>query len=121
MANWEAIYEAQELQRLLADAGIDVGEISDVKILERGPTEADHEVRIDGSAKSEVVSGPQFRLAVDSTRMKSTLVDQFEFSKWAAADFGYRLWPWSRAQSVGCLQDGEGRYVAQRNREVFLC
>ena len=27
-----------------------------------------------------MVSGPQFRLALDSTRMKSTLVDQFQFA-----------------------------------------
>lgn len=80
VANWEAVYDAQELQQLLADSGIDVGEITDVKILERGPTERITKIQIDGSQKSEVVSGPQFRLAVDSTRMKSTLVDQFQFS-----------------------------------------
>ncbi len=77
---WEASYDAQELQKMLADAGIEVGEISNVTILERGPTERITKIQIEGSEKTATVSGPEFRLAVDSTRMKSTLVDTFQFS-----------------------------------------
>jgi len=77
---WEAAYDAQELQEMLADAGINVGEITGISILERGPTERITKIQIDGSQGTEVVSGPKFRLAVDSTRMKSTLVDTFQFS-----------------------------------------
>lgn len=77
---WVAEYDAQELKELLAKENIDVGDIQDVKIIERGPTERVVKIQIDGSQGSETVSGPRFRLAVDSTRMKSTLVDQFQFS-----------------------------------------
>lgn len=77
--HWEAMYDAQELQDMLADKGINVGEISNIEIVERGPTERITKIQIEGSSGTEVVSGPQFRLAVDSTRMKSTLVDQFQF------------------------------------------
>ena len=50
----------------LADSGIDVGEITDVKILERGPTERITKIQIDGSQNPRW-SRSQFRLAVDST------------------------------------------------------
>src|SRR5690606_22287073 len=77
---WEAVYDADELQKMLSDAGIDVGEISNIAIAERGPTERITKIKIEGSKGAEMVSGPQFRLALDSTRMKSTLVDQFQFA-----------------------------------------
>lgn len=77
---WEAVYEADELREMLAKQGIDVGEISNITILERGPTERVTKIQIEGAQGTEIVSGPQFRLAVDSTRMKSTLVDEFQFS-----------------------------------------
>ncbi|NLJ75508.1 MAG: SpoIID/LytB domain-containing protein [Firmicutes bacterium] len=77
---WVAEYDGDELKDLLAKQNIDVGDIQDVKIIERGPTERVTKVQIDGSQGSEVISGASFRLAVDSTRMKSTLVDQFQFS-----------------------------------------
>ncbi|HHY09344.1 MAG TPA: SpoIID/LytB domain-containing protein [Firmicutes bacterium] len=77
--NWTVSYNGAELKSLLAAKGISVGDLEAVEIKERGSTERITKVAITGTEGSREISGPDFRLAVDSTKMKSTLVDEFDF------------------------------------------
>lgn len=80
VTQWTAEYSASELQNLLGSAGVDVGTIENVQITERGPSERITMIEIQGSGGTQQLSGPRFRLAVDSTKMRSTLVNEFSFA-----------------------------------------
>mgnify|MGYP000858025423 CR=1 FL=1 len=77
---WTAEYSASELNGLLATTGLNVGEIQGLEITERGPSERVTLITVTGTQGEETISGPEFRLAVDSTKMKSTLVRDFTFA-----------------------------------------
>ena len=77
---WVAEYSAAELRPLLAKVGVNVGEIQNITIVERGPSKRVTKIEVSGAQGNAQVSGPQFRLAVDSTKMKSTLVEDFVFT-----------------------------------------
>jgi len=77
---WKAEYSAAELAGLLAKTGLNVGEIQGLEITERGPSERVTQIKVTGTQGEETISGPEFRLAVDSTKMKSTLVRDFTFA-----------------------------------------
>lgn len=74
--NWSVEYPAGELRGLLAKIGVNVGEIQNIEILEKGPTKRITKLQVMGSEGKADLTGPQFRLAVDSTKMKSTLVHE---------------------------------------------
>ena len=76
---WQVEYSAGELQGMLAPRGVNVGQITGVEIVERGPTERVTKILVRGSQGEQEITGPEFRLAVDSTKMKSTLVEDFVF------------------------------------------
>ncbi|HBG09145.1 MAG: SpoIID/LytB domain-containing protein [Limnochordia bacterium] len=76
---WQVEYSAAELRNLLAPRGVNVGEITGVEITERGPTERITKILVKGTQGEQEITGPEFRLAVDSTKMKSTLVREFAF------------------------------------------
>ncbi|NMB21491.1 MAG: SpoIID/LytB domain-containing protein [Firmicutes bacterium] len=71
---WRAEYSAAELRNLLATTGLNVGDIQGVEITEKGPSGRVTLFTVRGTQGEDTVSGPAFRLAVDSTKMKSTLV-----------------------------------------------
>ena len=79
--SWEVKYSLAELRELLADAGINVGEIQDLKITKRGPTERITEIQVTGSEGTGTIHGADFRIAVDSTRMRSTLVTGWDVAE----------------------------------------
>lgn len=76
---WTVQYSAAELRNLLSRTGLNVGDIQSLEITERGPTKRITEISVTGTQGGGKVSGPEFRLAVDSTKMKSTLVHDFTF------------------------------------------
>ncbi|MDI9484880.1 MAG: SpoIID/LytB domain-containing protein [Bacillota bacterium] len=76
---WTVQYSAAELRNLLSRTGVNVGDIRSIEITERGPTERITQITVTGTQGEATVSGPEFRLAVDSTKMKSTLVHDFTF------------------------------------------
>lgn len=78
--NWEARYTLEELTGLLAEAGINVGQIKDLKITERGPTDRVTEITVIGADGTDKIHGADFRIAVDSTKMRSTLVTDWDVS-----------------------------------------
>lgn len=80
VTNWTAQYSQQELRNRLGQAGVNVGAISNIEITKRGPTERITVITVTGDQGTKTISGPAFRLAMDSTRMRSTLVKDFNFS-----------------------------------------
>lgn len=76
---WTAEYNAEELRGMLAQTGLNVGEITGVEIAEKGPSGRVTSFLVRGSQGEDTISGPAFRLAVDSTKMKSTLVQDLRF------------------------------------------
>ena len=76
---WTAEYSAAELNGLLATAGLNVGDIQGLEITEKGPSGRVTLITVTGTQGEETISGPEFRLAVDSTKMKSALVRDFTF------------------------------------------
>ncbi len=80
VVHWSAEYSAAELQTLLAEVDINVGTIQAVRIVERGPTKRITLLEIEGTNGTESLHGQRFRLLVDSTRMRSTLVEELEYA-----------------------------------------
>lgn len=76
---WTVQYSAAELKNLLARTGLNVGEIQGLEITERGPSERVTLIAVTGTQGEGTISGPEFRLAVGSTKMKSALVKDFAF------------------------------------------
>ncbi len=79
VTDWQASYSEADLRARLAMSGVDVGKIQDIQITERGETERITRLEIRGEKKTKEITGPAFRLAVDSTIMRSTLVSEFLF------------------------------------------
>jgi len=79
--SWEAKYTLAELQGLLAEKGINVGQIQDLKITKRGPTDRITEIQVVGTDGTDTIHGADFRIAVDSTKMRSTLVTDWEVAE----------------------------------------
>lgn len=69
-ANWRAEFTKQEVAAALAKLGQQPGSIDSIKVLDRGPSGRATRMQI-GNA---VVMAPDFRVALDSVKMKSTLL-----------------------------------------------
>lgn len=78
--NWTAQYSAGEVQGHLGKLGVNIGELQSIEIAQRGPSNRVTRLLLKGSNGQTEVSGPEFRLAFDSTKMKSTLVKEFELA-----------------------------------------
>ncbi|MCK9526517.1 MAG: SpoIID/LytB domain-containing protein [Limnochordia bacterium] len=76
---WTATYNAGELRNLLASTGLNVGDIQSVEITEKGPSGRVTLFTVRGTQGEDTISGPSFRLAVDSTKMKSALLRDLVF------------------------------------------
>ena len=80
VTNWSVEYHIDELQGLLAKTGLDVGQIEELAIAEQGPTGRITKIEVIGSKGKETMHGADFRIAVDSTKMRSTLVSKFDLT-----------------------------------------
>lgn len=80
VTHWQVDYDADELQQLLATTGIDVGELKNLEVTGKGKTNRITEIKISGTEGIKTMHGADFRIAVDSTRMRSTLVSKWEFA-----------------------------------------
>lgn len=73
-SNWTASFTKQEVQQALSETGSQVKDLTSVRVAEKGPS--GRAVTLDfGGTK---VSAPGFRIAIGSTKMKSTLIDSIE-------------------------------------------
>ncbi len=72
--NWTVSFSRQEVEKALKETGVQIKGLSSVKVAEKGPS--GRAVTLDFDGKK--VSAPGFRIAIGSTRMKSTLIDSIE-------------------------------------------
>jgi stage II sporulation protein D len=73
-SNWTASFSRQEVEKALKETGVQIKGLSSVKVAEKGPS--GRAVTLDFDGKK--VSAPGFRIAIGSTKMKSTLIDSIE-------------------------------------------
>lgn len=76
---WSMSMPLSEVQAKLAEAGVNVGTLQDVKIAEFGPTERITQITLTGTGGSQTIHGAEFRLAIGPEVMKSTRVDPDTF------------------------------------------
>lgn len=70
--NWEVTFTQDELTGALASVGHSVNSVSSIMITAFGPSGRAADLLINGSIR---ISGPQFRLALGSTELKSMMLD----------------------------------------------
>lgn len=73
-SNWTVSFSNQEVMQVLGDMDKEVKEIRTAKVGKKGPSGRAITLKFDGME----VSAPEFRIAIDSTKMKSTLIDSME-------------------------------------------
>lgn len=73
-SNWTASFSRQEVEKALKETGVQIKGLNSVKVAEKGPSGRAVTLDFDGKR----VSAPGFRIAIGSTRMKSTLIDSIE-------------------------------------------
>lgn len=78
--SWRAEFTESELRSALARAGVDVGQVRQIRISARGPTGRVTRVEVAGSGGRRTISGNALRLALGPERMRSTLVSTFQFA-----------------------------------------
>lgn len=79
LKDWRVTFTPEEVASRLRERGVQVGDIQDIEIVERGPTERITQVRVTGTQGHHLISGPEFRLAMGAMEMKSTKVKEFDF------------------------------------------
>ena len=71
-ASWTAEFSLDEVAKACADAGADVGEVTDIRLGEKGVSGRAKELIVSGKA----VSAPEFRINIGADALKSTLIDE---------------------------------------------
>lgn len=74
--NWKETFTKQEIIQAAQQAGHNPGDFSAIEVIEKGPSGRATKLKI-GNA---TVAAPAFRLALDSTRMKSTMLTNITVS-----------------------------------------
>lgn len=72
--SWTASFSTEEVLKALGDMGRKMNGVSSVKVLKKGPSGRAMTLGFDGIK----VPAPEFRVAIGSTKMKSTLIDNIE-------------------------------------------
>ncbi|HHU64153.1 MAG TPA: SpoIID/LytB domain-containing protein [Clostridiales bacterium] len=73
-SNWSAVYTKQEVINALGTKGMQVGDFDDITISQRGPSGRATMIKFG----QEQYPAAEVRLALDSTKMKSTLIDDIQ-------------------------------------------
>ncbi|WP_425059731.1 hypothetical protein SCACP_03350 [Sporomusa carbonis] len=76
--NWTIIFPKEDVIAALAKIGKKVSDISSMEIAQKGPSGRATVLMVN---KDTEVSGPDFRVALDSTKLKSMLLDKIEVSE----------------------------------------
>ncbi len=74
--NWTATFTTAEIAQALGAKGVNVGDITDLKVSKRGPSGRATEITVTGAQGTGTIHGADFRLAVGAERMLSTLLDE---------------------------------------------
>lgn len=71
---WRAEFTLDQVRQACRDSGIEVGAVESIEIGERGESGRAVTLKING----KTVSAPTFRLNLDASRLKSTLIDEIQ-------------------------------------------
>lgn len=74
LKNWEAKIPQAQVQEALQKLGVSMGEIESVRISEKGPSGRAIRLAFRGTGGEREVSAAEFRIAVGSTKLRSTLI-----------------------------------------------
>lgn len=75
---WSASIPLAEVSRSLADRGLASGAVTQVEIVEKGPSGRATQLAVTGAGGTQRVHASEFRLAVGAERMRSTLLDSID-------------------------------------------
>lgn len=76
--NWTIVFPKEDVMAAMAKIGKKVSDISSLEIAEKGPSGRATKLMVN---KEVEVSGPELRVALDSTKLKSMLLDKIEVSE----------------------------------------
>lgn len=71
-SSWSFRIKLSELNEKLIKAGIVIGDIQDIEIVETSPTKKVNKLRLKGTLGEEIISGESFRSIIGGTALKST-------------------------------------------------
>lgn len=77
--SWSMSVPLSEVEAALAEAGVNVGSIRELRIEEMGPSDRITSITVVGTNGTERIHGAEFRLRIGPERMKSTRVDPDSF------------------------------------------
>lgn len=70
-ANWTAIFNKEEIRKAAQELGKDCKDFDNIEVLDKGPSGRVTKLKIG----DQTVEAPAFRVALDSTEMKSTMLE----------------------------------------------
>ena len=73
-ANWTATFSKEEIKKAMQDTGKKPVDFNDIKISSKGPSGRATKLKIG----NQTVPAPAFRVALDSTKMKSTMLESID-------------------------------------------
>ncbi len=76
--NWEAVFTQSEMKEALRTLGHDVKTVDSIMVTGYGPSGRASDVLINGNL---VISAPELRIALGSTKLKSTMLDDVTIDK----------------------------------------
>ncbi|WP_371365661.1 hypothetical protein SRRS_03420 [Sporomusa rhizae] len=76
--NWTVVFPKEDVMAAMSKIGKKVNDISSIEIAQKGPSGRATVLMVN---KSVEVSGPDFRVALDSTKLKSMLLDKIVVSE----------------------------------------
>lgn len=74
--HWRVSFPLSKVQEALDKMNVDVGQVRDMTVTERGNTRRAVTLRVVGTRGIQEISAPDFRVALDPMRMKSTLLSK---------------------------------------------
>lgn len=76
---WKASFTASDIKSALAKVGLNIGDIRSIRIIRRSPDDRVTLFRISHTGGSTDIAGNDFRVAVGSDRMRSTIISTMTF------------------------------------------
>ncbi|HHY18470.1 MAG TPA: SpoIID/LytB domain-containing protein [Firmicutes bacterium] len=76
--SWSASYSFEEITKLLGAVGLSNFPVQNVEISKKNDQGRATEFTVSGNGNSQVIPGAEFRIALDSTRLKSIWIDSIQ-------------------------------------------
>lgn len=74
-SSWELKYTKEYINNKLRASGVNIGDLIDIRIIDKSPGNRVKEMEIIGTSGSEIISGSKFRSIIGTNVLKSTLFE----------------------------------------------